>query len=694
MASSIEYILKLTTNGNTVLGQLQKKTESWGNSLEKSAKKFSNSMDLLANSAVFDNLDRARQKIDTFSMSGASLETKLKELKATTNITDEALKVIENSARESAIAFGTDAAQNVDSYNEILSSLSPELVKNATALKQMGVYGNILSKQMGGDTLASTRLLTTAMNQFGVDLSDPMKAAAEMGNFLNIMSKGAKEGSAKLPAIGQALEKTGANAMMANLTFAETNAAIQILDKNGKKGAEGGTALASALAIIGKGRFMPKDVLTSMQKAGVDINVLSDKSLTFGQRLQSLKPILKDSALLQALFGEGATVAGYNLIKEADGFDSFTKSLEGSNDAQRQADIIMSSYEERQKRVKAQFDDWRISIFGATSDWMLWGGVVADVGLSIGEAALAYNSLETLLRSQSILTATTWLGSHMAALKGMTIWTSIATTATNLFSVAWWSANYAMFAIPLTIAAIVGAIGYVIYKVNGWGDAWNNVVDGIINSGKMLLTYIKTYVKTWLEPWFWAFDQIRIGWNKTKELFGSKTASAEITAIEQAGIARRKGIVEDGKLMVSQAQEAGKNFSGALNSLSWDSGGKSNSGFTNTFGLGVKSLIPTLNSSSSVLPVLPNATGNGGNGSGGNSGGAGNTGGGKTKQTADAIATGGTKSTTVHINFKDLVGQLTVTSASGKFQESASEIERQVTEALLRVLNMAGLNAG
>lgn len=73
----------------------------------------------------------------------------------------------------------------------------------------MGDNVAILSKTMGGDTIAATEVLTTAMNQFQVSLDDLTKAAGVMSSMMNVMAVAAKEGSAELPAIKATVEDFG-----------------------------------------------------------------------------------------------------------------------------------------------------------------------------------------------------------------------------------------------------------------------------------------------------------------------------------------------------------------------------------------------------------------------------------------------------------------------------------------------------
>lgn len=111
-----------------------------------------------------------------------------------------------------------------------------------------------------------------------------------MAQMMNVMAAAGQAGSAELPTIKVALEQCGMAAKAAGVSFEETNAAIQVLDKAGKKGAEGGVALRNVMSILATGRFLPKDVQEELTAAGVDINALTDKSKTLTERLQPSKP--------------------------------------------------------------------------------------------------------------------------------------------------------------------------------------------------------------------------------------------------------------------------------------------------------------------------------------------------------------------------------------------------------------------
>ena len=242
---------------------------------------------LLSANQFLEGIRNLKSALDGAIQSGISLNTSLTDLSAITGLTGKALDEISDAARASAIAFGTDAAQNVESYKLLLSQLSPDIAKNSVAIKLMGDHVNILSKTMGGNTVAATEVLTTAMNQYGVSLTDPMQASKTMADMMNVMAAAAKEGSAELPQIKSALEQVGMVAKTTGVTFSETNAAIQVLDKAGKKGAEGGVALRNALSTLSEGRFLPKQTKAELEAAGVSIAQLGDKSVPISNRLNT-----------------------------------------------------------------------------------------------------------------------------------------------------------------------------------------------------------------------------------------------------------------------------------------------------------------------------------------------------------------------------------------------------------------------
>ena len=386
MASIFDYQFNVGGNFTAAMDGMAESTGRFNAAVETSTRGLSKwEQKLAAFSLISDYAERLNTTIQQFSASGITLDSQMHDLSAVAGVVGEDLKKIEGYARESAKAFGTDAGVAVEGYKLLLSQLSPELGKFPEALQAMGNSIQVTSKLMGNDGVAAAEVLTTAMNQYGVSLDDPMEASRKMAEMMNVMAAAGQEGSAELPAIKVALEQCGMAAKAANVIFEETNAAIQVLDKAGKKGSEGGVALRNILAILGQGRFLPKQTREELAAAGIDVIKLADTSLSLKDRLEMLKPVLNDAALFSKLFGMENANAARALVQGSDELGRLTTAITGTASAEEQAAIVMDSYAERQARINQKFEDFKISIFQATGDFSIWVGVVASALIPLAQ---------------------------------------------------------------------------------------------------------------------------------------------------------------------------------------------------------------------------------------------------------------------------------------------------------------------
>jgi len=377
MASVFDYIFNI---GGNFTAQINGMSAAAGNFSAQAEVAESRGRSLAGTLATFSYLKDVTQNmadgVNALSEAGVRLDSQMHDLSAVAGVTGAGLKQIETFARQSAKAFGTDASVAVEGYKLLLSQLSPELGKYPEALRAMGDCIQTTSKLMGGDGVAAAQVLTTAMNQYGVSLENPTAASEEMARMMNVMAAAGQAGSAELPAISAALQQCGMAAKAANVSFEETNAAIQVLDKAGKKASEGGVALRNVLGQLSKGRFIEKQAREELEAAGIDVVALADNSRSLKERLDMLKPLLDDSALLSKFFGVENANAARALIQGTESLQEFTTAVTGTNSATEQAAVIMDSYAERQARVNQQIEDFKISLFQATGDFSLWCGTL------------------------------------------------------------------------------------------------------------------------------------------------------------------------------------------------------------------------------------------------------------------------------------------------------------------------------
>lgn len=385
---NFNYSFNVTGNCNAVVEEISENIDRLRKQVEQTNGEFSKFGEkLVILNQTTQWLGQLSSAFNDTIAPGAALNTKLAELEAIAGPTAEELALVEKSARETAKEFGVSAAGAVESYKLLLSQLSPELTKNGDALNHMGKNVATLSKMMGNNATAAAEVLTTAMNQYGVSLDDPLAASDRMWEMMNTMAAAAREGSAELPAIKEALSQCGMAAKAAGVSFEETNAAIQVLDKAGKKGSEGGVALRNVMSTLAQGRFLPKDVREELSAAGIKVSDLTDKSKSLAERLQVLKPVMADDALFSKLFGKENSAAAMALVQGIPKVEQWTAAITGTTTAIDQSQIVMETYNERLARVQAQFDDFKISVFNCGGELGIWIRVIMEAIIPLSQLA-------------------------------------------------------------------------------------------------------------------------------------------------------------------------------------------------------------------------------------------------------------------------------------------------------------------
>lgn len=412
MASVFDYIFNIGGNFTAQISGMSAAAGSFSASVEgadSGVRKFTGT--LATFSYLKDVFQNMADGVTALSGSGIKLDSQMHDLSAVAGVTGEGLKQIETFARSSAKAFGTDASVAVEGYKLLLSQLTPELGKYPEALSAMGDCIQTTSKLMGGDGVAAAQVLTTAMNQYGVSLENPMRASEEMARMMNVMAAAGQAGSAELPAISAALQQCGMAAKAANVSFEETNAAIQVLDKAGKKASEGGVALRNVLGQLSKGRFVEKQAREELEKAGIDVVALGDNSKSLKERLEMLKPMLNDSALLSKFFGVENANAARALIQGTDALEDFTTAVTGTNSAMEQANIIMDKKAERKARIIQIIEDWKISLEQLTGDFSIWCGVLTSALVPLAQLSPLLSAVwKLMLLIKGLNWATMWSG--------------------------------------------------------------------------------------------------------------------------------------------------------------------------------------------------------------------------------------------------------------------------------------------
>lgn len=283
-----------------------------------------------------------------------NFEQGVADLSAITGATGRELDFLSNKAIRLGIETKGGAIAVVEAY-QLIASAKPELLDNVEALNQVTEATLLLAKASGMDMPAAATALTDAMNQFGVD-------ASQASVFVDALANGAKYGSAEIPHITEALLKFGAVAKTTNVNIQESTALIEALAEKGLKGAEAGTALRNVMLKLSAPDALPKEAQQMLKSLGVSFDELKDKSRPFSERLEVLKPILKDNAALIKVFGAENVVAATNLLTSTDRIKDLTSKMGEMGTAFEQAAVKMDTVNNKSELLKSKYESLILSI--------------------------------------------------------------------------------------------------------------------------------------------------------------------------------------------------------------------------------------------------------------------------------------------------------------------------------------------
>ena len=506
------------------------------------------------------------QKFSEAAQVGADYEKSLLDVSAITGITGDGLDKLGGKARNLAKEFGGTATDNLATFQTILSRLGPQIGKSDEALAKMGRSANTLAKTMGGNVVGATDALTTSMLQFKVNLDDPIAAAAEMERMMNVMAAGAKEGAAEVPQIAQALVQAGGAAKLSNVSFEETNAALQALAQSGKYGAEAGVGLRNVLIKMNAPSALSKEATNMLAAYGVNMQKVSDTTVPFAERLKELQKIGQNTDALAAVFGAENIQSAQGLINTADAQAELTQQISGTNVATEQASIVMSGWSEWLGRCKAWLDDLKIGSFSFTKVLGVVGDSLGGVISTLGDMGSAYSGLAPVVKALG-----GWLKQTVVAQKLMVVWTKVVTAVQ-------WLWNAALSANPIgivivAIGALVAGIVWLANKVSGWGEAWKHTWEGAKLLFQGFSASIETVWLTMVTSLMIGLNKIKEGWYEFKNAVGLGDESENnkmLAQINEDTENRKKAIADSAKVAYEANLAAKEEFIKAGQSLTWN----------------------------------------------------------------------------------------------------------------------------
>jgi TP901 family phage tail tape measure protein len=378
--------------------ELEKKVrgaDSAVNSISKSAKGFSLSnisggvKDLigafgltLGITAFVAGLKDAFKTINQFEQSIANLS-------AITGASGKDLAFLRNSAIEMGQGVKGGAKEVAEAY-ALIASAKPELLENVQALNQVTAAVITLSQASGLELPNAAKSLSDALNQFGA-------GADEASKFVDVLAAAAKFGAAEIPSLTEAILRFGAVAKSTNVSIQESAALVELLAENGLKGARAGTALRNILLKISAPDALPRRAREAIDQLGISMETLKDKTIPVQEKLEALKPLLKDNANVVKVFGLENSVAALNILSHTERLADLTEKVDQNGIALEQAALRTDTIIGKTDKLGATYDSLILSLDNGT------GPVSEFFKLYISGADSALKSLIKLLSSQTQL---------------------------------------------------------------------------------------------------------------------------------------------------------------------------------------------------------------------------------------------------------------------------------------------------
>ena len=231
------------------------------------------------------------------------------------------------------------------------------------------------------------------------------------------------------------------------------------------------------ISFMGAIKSRPKSALDELAKNGVDLDIVSSTVLPFGERLKELSKIQGSATAMAAFFGEENIAAGAAIFQNLGMYDEYTKKIQTTNEAQKQAAVNSNTLTNRIAELKNSFVNVIVSgdkmnpmlelmksLLGVLANNM--GLVLGTVGALVG-GFLAYKVALLGLNAVMMINEAFLSGKFIVAMIKQIALTNGTTFATAALAVAQSSLNAAWLANPIgVVVAGLMALGLVIYGVS------------------------------------------------------------------------------------------------------------------------------------------------------------------------------------------------------------------------------------
>ncbi|MBC7486085.1 MAG: phage tail tape measure protein [Cytophagaceae bacterium] len=384
---------------------------------------------------------------------------------------------------------------------EMIAGLNAKLAETADGLGTVSKAAITLSQASKDELGKSASNLVGILNQFNLQ-------ADQANRVINVLAAGQAVGASSIIETADAFTVFGAVADASNLSLEQSTALTEVLASKQIKGAEAGTALRGTLIKLKAAGLGYTSGLFNTRDALAELKTKFDKLHTAKEK----------DALIDKVFGTINATTGTILLNNIGLYDTFTKKVTGTSEAQKAAEInnnTLSKSLERlsnkwvnlitgSERVSAGVDMFTTAVIFLTDHMegiITTGAVILGFfagwkALLIGSkiAMAAYNiayGINNAIQKRSLFYT-----------QGNTYAKTADLIATKAITAAQWLWNAAMSANPIAlivigIALLVAGVVLAIKYWNEWGAAATAVFAIFMPWLSLIISLIQSFRRNW-----------------------------------------------------------------------------------------------------------------------------------------------------------------------------------------------------
>lgn len=266
--------------------------------------------------------------------SSVDMQKSQQDLKALLGVSDEVVQDYTNSAVEMSNGTKQSAADVLDAFT-LIGSQAPQLLDDKKGLEEVTRAAQTLAKASGMDLVDAASAITTAMNQMGVEAKD-----ASM--IIDGLSTGAQKGSADIEYQKTAMEKSGAAAKMAGLSYKDLIASIETIAPSFASADVAGSSLKSTLIAL------ETQTESKYKPSVVGIN----------QALANLSAANLSAEEKVSIFGAANLTCATALLENQQGLANLQTALQQTGSASEMADAKSGSFSQTMASLGRIFRDF------------------------------------------------------------------------------------------------------------------------------------------------------------------------------------------------------------------------------------------------------------------------------------------------------------------------------------------------